>query len=117
MSQSNPERGDVWEIDFGTPVGHEQGFMRPALIVSSQEYNESGFGLYVVLPMTTVEKVDFPCHVFMPREEADMRQDGYLKCEDVRSVSRERFIPYHGRVTDEKLEEALDMLHSFVFDL
>lgn len=115
MSVNRPTRGDIWEIDFGDPIGHEQGFIRPALIVSSDQFHESGFGLYIVLPTTTKRK-DYATHVFIPRGEADLREDGYIKCEDVRSVSRDRLIMYHGTVSSETLEAVSDIIFD-MFDL
>jgi mRNA interferase MazF len=117
MSQSNPERGDVWEVDLGEPRGHEMGFMHPALIVSSKAYNEAGLGLYVVLPMTSKEKSYIDSHIPISYNEGDMRRNGFIKCEDVRSISRDRLITCHGRVSDEIFNDALNMLYSYVFDM
>ncbi len=31
-----PRWGEVWDVDFGFPIGHEQDLKRPALVVSSE---------------------------------------------------------------------------------
>jgi mRNA interferase MazF len=35
-----PEAGDVYWIDYGIPVGHEQGGRRPSIVLTSRSYNE-----------------------------------------------------------------------------
>jgi len=35
----HPARGDIWLFDFGVPVGHEAGYRRPALDISSNRLN------------------------------------------------------------------------------
>lgn len=32
-------RGEVWLLDLGAPISHEQGRQRSALVVSSDEWN------------------------------------------------------------------------------
>jgi hypothetical protein len=39
-----PARGDVWTVNFDPVVGHEQGGVRPALIVSVNVMNQSPAG-------------------------------------------------------------------------
>ncbi|WP_462186821.1 type II toxin-antitoxin system PemK/MazF family toxin [Frankia sp. CcWB2] len=37
----SPRRGEVWLVDFGEPIGHEQGLCRPAVVVSADRLNRS----------------------------------------------------------------------------
>jgi hypothetical protein len=53
--QSSPptfQRGDIWLVDFGNPVGHEQAFQRPALIISTRGLGNTAHihGLLIVVP-------------------------------------------------------------------
>ena len=50
-----PDRGDIVWIDFSPTKGHEQSGLRPAVVVSSQQYN-SFSGLVLVCPMTSKRK-------------------------------------------------------------
>src|SRR5664280_2811918 len=49
-------RGEVWLVDFGTPVGHEQGFQRPAVVVSDDRLNGSRAELVIVIPTITTRR-------------------------------------------------------------
>lgn len=46
-------RGDLWWVDFGDPYGSEPGFRRPALIVSSDRFNQSRIGTVMVTAVTS----------------------------------------------------------------
>lgn len=50
-----PKRGDIVWIDFSPTKGHEQSGLRPAVVISSIEYN-SFSGLVLVCPMTSKRK-------------------------------------------------------------
>jgi mRNA interferase MazF len=50
-----PKRRDIVKIDFGPTLGHEQGGVRPAIVLSNSKYNEST-GLMVVCPITRQKK-------------------------------------------------------------
>jgi mRNA interferase MazF len=104
-----PLRGDVWWVDFGTPVGHEQGFRRPALVVSVDRFNRSFYGLHIVVPLTKQEK-GMPTHVEIRPPEAALAVSSFAKCEDVRSVSFDRFGRFIGQVRPDTLERAEDRL-------
>ncbi|MDQ3421847.1 MAG: type II toxin-antitoxin system PemK/MazF family toxin, partial [Actinomycetota bacterium] len=52
VSAHEVSRGEIWLVDFGTPIGHEQGYRRPAMIVSADRMNTSKAGLVIVVPLT-----------------------------------------------------------------
>lgn len=53
MSDDFPRRSDLWWVDLGTPMGHEQSGKRPALILSVNPFNRGTADLVVILPLTT----------------------------------------------------------------
>lgn len=91
-----PRRGDIWLVDFGTPVGHEQGYRRPAVVVSANQMNTSRAGLVIVVPVTRTRR-DLPSHIEIEAEGSGLRETSYAKCEDVKSVSHDRLIHRIGR--------------------
>lgn len=48
--------GDVVRIDFGTPARGEPGFIRPAIVVTSNEVLEVRQAAVVVVPCTTTRR-------------------------------------------------------------
>jgi mRNA interferase MazF len=101
---AKPSRGEVWFTDFGDPIGHEQGWRRPCLIVSVDGLNHGPAGLAIVLPITSVEK-GIPYHVEVNPPEGGLKARSFIKCEDVRSISTDRLIKPFGTVTPATLSE------------
>ncbi|WP_335986324.1 type II toxin-antitoxin system PemK/MazF family toxin [Glycomyces sp. MUSA5-2] len=79
-------RGDIYLCDFGDPIGHEQGFQRPALIVSHNEMSRAG--IPIVVPISRTRK-GYPTHVEL---EGALPVTSYVQCEQIRVVSSERMI-------------------------
>ncbi len=96
---STPARGEVWQVDFGAPRGHEQGGVRPALVLSVNLFNNSPADLVVVLPITTKRKRVL-WHVEVQPPEGGLRATSYIKCEDVRSISKDRLLQLWGTISD-----------------
>ena len=47
-----PSRGEVWRVDLEPVRGHEQGRLRPALVVSNDILNHGPAELVTVVPIT-----------------------------------------------------------------
>lgn len=85
-------RGDIYLCDFGDPIGHEQGFRRPAVLVSASEL--SRHGLPIVLPVTRTKR-GYPTHVEI---DGALPVTSYAQCEQVRTVSARRLTRRLGAV-------------------
>jgi mRNA interferase MazF len=104
-SPSNtPARGEIWDVDFNPTRGREQSGTRPALILSADPFNRGPADLVIVIPLTSKQK-SIPSHVLVPAGEAGLTANSYIKCEDIRSISKERLLRYRGDVTYPRLEE------------
>lgn len=96
---SDARRGDVWLLDFGQPVGREQGWNRPALVVSSDHWNRHA-EIFTVMPLTRT-KHDLPTRVEIePDERNGLDEVSYARCEDMRSVSEHRLLHRLGAVDE-----------------
>ena len=98
-----PQRGEIWTVDFGEPVGHEQGHRRPGLVVSSDRLNASRAGIVVVVPLTRTRR-DLPSHVEIA-PDSGLAQTGYAKSEDIKSISTERLVRRLGRAQSASLDQ------------
>ncbi|MGI8536429.1 MAG: type II toxin-antitoxin system PemK/MazF family toxin [Mycobacteriales bacterium] len=84
-------RGDVWLLDLGEPVGHEQGWVRPAVVVSSDRWNRHA-STAVLLPLTRTRH-DLPTRVEIePSPLNGLDATSYARCEDIRGVSEHRLV-------------------------
>ena len=102
-------RGEVWTVNLDPTRGHEQAGTRPALVVSSDQFNHGPAGLVVVVPMTTTER-GIPLHVRIDLPEGGVRRTSFAKCEDVRSVSSRRLGKRWGIVQSSTMSIVADRL-------
>lgn len=94
---SDARRGELWLIDLGEPLGHEQGRRRPALIMSSDGWNRHA-AMLVVIPLTRTRH-QMPTRVEIEPSPANgLRETSYARVEDIRSISAARLVQRMGQV-------------------
>jgi mRNA interferase MazF len=101
---AEPLRGEIWLGTLDPVVGHEQAGNRPLLIVSDDLFNASRADLVIVAPLTSQEK-RIPYHVPVAPPHGGLKTQSYIKCEDVRSIAKERLKSRWGEVSDDTLAE------------
>lgn len=104
-----PSRGEVWMVDLNPSRGHEQAGVRPGLLVSVDLFNHGPAGLIVVLPLTSVAK-GIPFHVELNPPEGGVKVKSFIKCEDIRSVAKERLAHRWGRISGTTMAAVEDRL-------
>ena len=106
------QRGEIWLIDFGEPVGHEQGYRRPAVIISDDRLNRSRAELAVVVPVTASRR-GLPSHVEIEPGDSGLKHTSYAKTEDVEAVSTRRLSRRLGTIPPDglnRIEHALRLI-------
>jgi mRNA interferase MazF len=83
--------------------GREQAGKRPALVLSVDIFNHGPADLVVVLPITSKSK-GIPFHVSIKVPEGGLKLESFVKCEDVRSISKERLSQKLGAVEVKTME-------------
>jgi len=85
-----PQRGDIVMVSFSPQTGHEQGGLRPALVISSSAYNEAS-GLAFCCPITRTRR-QHPFEVPLPK---GLLTTGVVLVERLRSLAwRERLAAF-----------------------
>ncbi len=103
------KRGEIWVAQFDPVVGHEQGRERPALIVSADWVNGSAAELVMVLPITSKPRKS-PSRVRMTPPEGGLRMQSWVICEQVRTLSKQRFGSRLGSVSPATMRAVSDAL-------
>jgi len=88
------KRGDIVLCDFGKPIGHEPGLLKPAVVLSVAEINNHDIA--IVAPVTRTKR-GYPTHVEF---ENPLPVTSYIQCELLRAVSRKRIIKPLGRLDE-----------------
>jgi mRNA interferase MazF len=89
-------RGDVWMVQFpDPPEGGEQGYRRPAVIVSSNGINDLPLDIVVIVPSTTTRRVNLrtgrvPDNLVevAPSNTNGLSETSYFMCEQIRAVCK-----------------------------
>jgi len=106
---AEPCRGEIWLVDLSPGRGHEQAGRRPGLVISVDEFNHGPAGLVVVIPLTTKAK-GIPLHVRVSPPEGGLDYTSYIKCEDVRAISKQRLLKPLGKVSPSTVAKVEDRL-------
>lgn len=80
----------LWWVDLGNPIGHEQGGLRPALVVSSETHCRFPIDMALIVPLTTRDR-GLDHHVRISSPESGLNRPSWARTEDIRAVSTERF--------------------------
>ena len=96
-----PQRGDIVMVSFSPQAGHEQGGLRPALVISSSAYNAAS-GLAFCCPITRTRH-QHPFEVALPK---GLLTTGVVLVEHLRSLAwRERQAAFVEAAPNEVLAE------------
>lgn len=90
-------------VDLSPTREREQSGLRPALVFSVDKFNHGPADLVIVVPITKTKR-GIPTHVMVPAGEAGLTFDSYIKCEDLRSISKDRLVRHMGDVTFPRIE-------------
>jgi mRNA interferase MazF len=104
-----PRFGEVWQANLDPAVGHEQAGVRPAIVVSSDPFNENFSQLVIVVPVTRTDR-GHPFNVPIAPHAGGLRYQSFAMCEIVRSISSGRFEYHIGMIDQGSMELILDRL-------
>jgi mRNA interferase MazF len=111
MKILTPQKGDFIVANFNPQSGHEQKGLRPALVISTNPFNELT-GLVIVCPLTSSER-KFPLHVAVV-DNPDVH--GFVMVEQVKSIDyRTRQVKIIGKASQILLEEVLAILDACIY--
>jgi mRNA interferase MazF len=81
----------VWLVDFGQPIGHEQGGLRPAVVVSSSTHCRFPIDMAIVVPLTPRDR-GLDHHVRIDSAESGLNRPSWARTEEITTISTQRFI-------------------------
>jgi mRNA interferase MazF len=77
--------------EYNRPVGHEQGGLRPAVVVGSRTHCQSPSHMAIVVPLTSRDR-GLEHHVRIDSSESGVKQTSWARTDDIRSVSTDRLV-------------------------
>jgi mRNA interferase MazF len=96
-------RGEIWYVELDPIIGTEEAKSRPSLVISTNNFNHDlAFKLVIILPITS-SKRKTELHLQINPPQGGLIESSVIMCEQIRSVSTERFCEYMGKVEDDIL--------------
>ncbi|HEV2782665.1 MAG TPA: type II toxin-antitoxin system PemK/MazF family toxin [Actinophytocola sp.] len=80
----------IWVVDFGQPIGREQGGLRPAVVVGSPVHCRFPIGMALVVPLTSRDR-GLDHHVRIDSPESGLNRPSWARTEEITVVSTQRF--------------------------
>jgi len=104
-----PERGDIAWINFGSSLGHEQAGRRPALVLSSKEYNKKT-DIAICCPITqSIKGYSFEVEILIGERKCAVLAD------QIRALDLlERNCQFIATVSDVQLSEVQDKISELI---
>ncbi len=105
-----PKQGDICYMDFDPTKGHEQTGVRPAVVISKDNYNKYT-NMAIICPITTNTK-KFPTHYELLNTK---KVKGAVLCEHIRSIDfNASKLSFVEKIKKDELEEIIDIINGII---
>ena len=93
------ERGQVWKVDLGIPRGSSPALIRPAIVVSADEYNRSALRTVTVVAVTgNVRLAASPGNVLLPADTCGLLDDSVANVTQLATPDKSDLLEHLGTV-------------------
>lgn len=99
----------MWLAQLDPVAGHEQASLRPVVVLSRSDFNDSGWGLCVCVPLSTRDRGS-PLHVVVAPPEGGLRERSHALVDQVRAVDRTRLAERWGAIELETHNRIVSLL-------
>ena len=102
-------------MDFGTRIGHEQGGVRPAVVVGSATHCRFPIDMALVVPLTSHDR-GLDHHVHISSAASGVARPSWARTEEITAVSTRPFTEAApmGTASPEEVRELSDWLREMV---
>jgi mRNA interferase MazF len=85
-------RGQIVVVDLEPVVGHEQGRLRPCVVVQNDVSNRFA-STAIVVPLTDAKNIArrSPIYVLAAKGDGGLKKDSLVLCDQIRTVDQQRF--------------------------
>jgi mRNA interferase MazF len=107
-------RGEIYWADLNPTRGHEQGGLRPVLVLSHDVFNQRSGTVIAVAITSQRPKAGFP--LTLEIRSVALPKRSWVKISQIRTLSTDRLGKRLGRVSSEELAEVVEGLIETVGD-
>jgi mRNA interferase MazF len=100
------ERGQIWWVDLGEPIGSEPGLRRPVLVIQSEPFNRSRLRTIIAVVLTSnLRLVAAPGNVLLPARLTGLGRDSVANVTQIVTLDRDVLTEEAGRLRGRLLTE------------
>lgn len=105
-------RGDIFWADLNPVLGHEQGGLRPVVIVSEDVFNARS-GTVIAMAITSQpQRAGFPLTLELTSVKLPKRS--WAKISQIRTLSIQRLGKKAGHISQEELDQLIEGLNEII---
>lgn len=105
------KRGDVWWADLGEPLGSGPGYRHPAIVISTDPFNESRISTVIVVLITSnLRLAAAPGNIRLGAREAGLSKESVVNVSQVLTLDKGRLLERIGHVPGDRMAEVEDGL-------
>jgi len=105
-------RGEIRWTNLNSVRGHEQGGLRPVVIISQDVFNEHS-GTVIAMPVTSQsQRAGFP--LTLELESSRLPKRSWVKISQIRTLSTERIGEILDTVSPQELDQLIEGLNEIV---
>ena len=105
-------RGEIYWADLNPTRGHEQGGLRPVLVLSHDVFNERSGTAIVTAITSQPQRAGFP--LTLELKTGDLPKRSWAKISQIRTLSTERLGEMVGRLSQEELAQIIEGLNEII---
>jgi len=102
-------RGEIVWADLNPFIGHEQGGLRPVLIISDTYFNQNSGTVFVLAITSQLPKERYPLTKRI--DTAQMPKKSWVKISQIRTISIKRIKGSLAIIDENELDEIIRALH------
>lgn len=101
----NPQRGDIYWLDWDPARGVEQKGRRPGLVVQNDVGNRSSQATVVAAISAREQPRLFPFMVALGAGEGGLRKPSHVNCSQLLTIDKARLLEKVGSLSPERMRE------------
>lgn len=99
-------RGQIVEVDLDPVVGHEQGCMRPCIVVQNNAGNRFS-STTIVVPLTSTARIGVPSPIYVtiPKGDGGLKKESIALTDQIHTVDFKRIGRFFGTLSVETMQK------------
>jgi len=92
------KRGDIFLANLKPVKGHEQGGVRPVLIIQNNIYNKNSPVVIISAITSKLFDKEYSTNVFVSKEDSGLEKDSTILLNQIRTIDKQRLIKKIGEL-------------------